>query len=210
VAPLQGYALRVGLPMRPERGLEVRIEKDQASTDWAGRPLNAGQLVDAREDVAHLLPLYVRLRADLKTRGRTAWVEEELRALEDAGRFAGLPDDERYRTVRGWQRLGARELAVLRELAAWRERSAARANIRPNFIANDIVLTSLAARPVTSIEELKQMRGLTAGTVDRHAKGLLGAIRAGLAWPPERCPEPAERHRRKGPPPGLVVLLRAA
>ncbi|TMB18909.1 MAG: ribonuclease D [Deltaproteobacteria bacterium] len=210
MAAFLGYGLQVGLTMLLERVLKVRIKKDQTYTDWTRRPLNAGQLVYAREDVAHLLPLYDRLRADLKTRGRTAWVEEELRALEDAGRFAELPDDERYRTVRGWQRLGARELAVLRELAAWRERSAARANIRPNFIANDIVLTSLAARPVTSIEELKQMRGLTAGTVDRHGKGILAALRAGLACPPERSPEPPARHRHKGPPPGLVALLRAA
>ena len=210
VAAFLGYGLQVGLTMLLERVLKVRIKKDQTYTDWTRRPLKPEQLVYAREDVVHLLPLYDRLRADLEKRGRTAWVEEELRALEDAGRFASLPDHERYRTVKGWQRLGARELAVLRELAAWRERSAARANIRPNFIANDIVLTSLAARPVTSVEELRQVRGLTAGTVDRHAKGLLGAIRAGLACPPERCPEPAERHRRKGPPPGLVALLRAA
>jgi len=54
--------------------------------------------------------------------------------------------------VKGWQRLGARDLAVLRELAAWRERAAARADIRPNFIANDIVLVSLAGRPVESVE----------------------------------------------------------
>jgi len=210
MAAFLGYGLQVGLTMLLERVLKVRIKKDQTYTDWTRRPLNAGQLVYAREDVAHLMPLYDRLRADLKTRGRTAWVEEELRALEDAGRFAELPDDERYRTVRGWQRLGARELAVLRELAAWRERSAARANIRPNFIANDIVLTSLAVRPVTSIEELKQVRGLTAGTVDRHGKGILAALRAGLDCPPERCPEPPARHRHKGPPPGLVALLRAA
>ena len=158
----------------------------------------------------HLLPLYDRLRADLERRGRMAWVEEELRALEEASRFAALPDEERWRTVKGWQRLGARELAVLRELAAWRERSAARANIRPNFIANDIVLISLAARPPAGVEELRQMRGLTPGTVERHGKGILGAIRAGLACPPERRPAPPPRHRRKGPPPGLVALLRAA
>ena len=48
------------------------------------------------------------------------------------------------------------------------------------------------------------------GAVDRHAKGILAAIHAGLACPPERRPEPAERHRHKGPPPGLVALLRAA
>ncbi len=208
VAAFLGYGLQVGLTMLLERVLKVRIKKDQTYTDWTRRPLKPEQLVYAREDVVHLLPLYDRLRTDLEKRGRTAWVEEELRALEDASRFTSLPDGERYRTVKGWQRLGARELAVLRELAAWRERSAARANIRPNFIANDIVLTSLSARPVTSVEELRQVRGLTAGAVDRHAKGILAAIHAGLACPPERCPEPAERHRRKGPPPGLVALLR--
>ena len=210
VAAFLGYGLQVGLIMLLERVLKVRIRKDQTYTDWTRRPLKPEQLVYAREDVAHLLPLYDRLAADLEKRGRTGWVGEELRALEDAGRFADLPDEERYRTVKGWQRLGARELAVLRELAAWRERSAARANIRPNFIANDIVLTSLAARPVASAEELKQVRGLTSGTVDRHAKGILAAIRAGLACPPERYPEPPARHRRHGPPPGLTTLLRAA
>src|SRR5438093_13452791 len=210
MAAFLGYGLQVGLTVLLERVLKVRIKKDQTYTDWTRRPLRPEQLIYAREDVAHRLPLYDRLHADLEKRGRTAWAEEELRTLEDAGRFADMPDDERYRTVKGWQRLGSRELAVLRELAAWRERSAARANIRPNFIANDIVLTSLAARPVTSVGELRQVRGLSAGTVDRHAKGVLAAIHAGLACPPERCPEPPARHRRKGPPPGLTALLRAA
>ena len=210
VAAFLGYGLQVGLGMLLERVLKVHIRKDQTYTNWTRRPLRPEQLDYAREDVVHLLPLYDRLRADLEKRGRMAWVEEELRALEEASRFAALPDEERWRTVKGWQRLGARELAVLRELAAWRERSAARANIRPNFIANDIVLISLAARPPAGVEELRQMRGLTPGTVERHGKGILGAIRAGLACPPERRPAPPPRHRRKGPPPGLVALLRAA
>ncbi|HYY05970.1 MAG TPA: ribonuclease D [Candidatus Limnocylindria bacterium] len=210
VAAFLGYGLQVGLGMLLERVLKVHIRKDQTYTNWTRRPLRPEQLDYAREDVVHLLPLYDRLRADLERRGRMAWVEEELRALEEASRFAALPDEERWRTVKGWQRLGARELAVLRELAAWRERSAARANIRPNFIANDIVLISLAARPPAGVEELRQMRGLTPGTVERHGKGILGAIRAGLACPPERRPAPPPRHRRKGPPPGLVALLRAA
>jgi ribonuclease D len=210
VGAFLGYGLQVGLIMLLERVLKVRIKKDQTYTDWMRRPLKPEQIAYAREDVLHLLPLHDRLRADLEKRGRTAWVDEELRTLEDAGRYADLPDDERYRTVKGWQRHGARELAVLRELAAWRERSAARANIRPNFIANDIVLTSLAGRPVKSVEELRQVRGLSAGTVDRHARGILEAIGAGLACPPERCPAAPPRERRKGPPPGLTALLRAA
>src|SRR5262249_54974680 len=117
---------------------------------------------------------------------------------------------ERYRAVKGWQRLDGRELAVLRELAAWRERTAARADIRPNFVANDVVLVTLAARPVESLDDLRHARGLSAGAVDRHGKAILAAIRAGLSAPRERWPEPPPRLRRKGPPPGLGALLRAA
>ncbi|HJQ84422.1 MAG TPA: HRDC domain-containing protein, partial [Candidatus Binatia bacterium] len=188
----------------------VRIKKDQTYTDWVRRPLRPEQLVYAREDVAHLLPLQDRLHGELEQRGRTAWVEEELRGLEEEARWAALPDEDRFRSVKGWQRLGGRELAVLRELAAWRERAAERADIRPNFVANDVVLTSLAVRPVDSLEELRQVRGLSSGSVDRHGKAILAAIRAALALPRERWPASPPRSRRKGPPPGLTALLRAA
>jgi ribonuclease D len=210
MAAFLGYGLQVGLLVLLERVLRVRLRKDQTYTDWTRRPLEPEQLVYAREDVVHLLPLYDRLRADLEKRGRMVWVEEELRGLEDAARFADLPDEERYESVKGWQRLDGHELAVLRELAAWRERSARRANIRPNFIANDVVLVHLAARPSHSVDELRRVRGLTSGTVDRHGKAILAAIRDGEACPRERWPEAQARVRRKGPPPGLTALLRAA
>jgi ribonuclease D len=210
VAAFLGYGLQVGLGVLLERVLRVRIKKDQTYTDWTRRPLREEQVSYAREDVLHLLPLHDRLGAELEQRGRTAWVREELRTLEEAARFADVPDDERFRSVKGWQRLAGRELAVLRALAAWRERAAARANIRPNFVANDVVLTSLAGRPVRTVDELRQVRGLSAGSVDRHGKAILAAIESGLAVPRDRWPESPPRVRRKGPPPGLAALLRAA
>jgi ribonuclease D len=210
VAAFLGYGFQTGLSMLLERVLKVRIRKDQTYTDWTRRPLRPEQIAYAREDVLHLLPLYDKLAAELARRGRTAWVEEELRELEDTARFAQMPDAERFRNVKGWQRLDAKALAVLRELAAWREKSAMRANIRPNFIANDIVLTSLAGRPVETLEDLKHVRGLSGGAVDRHGRAILAAIKAGLACPPEQRPVPPDRLRRKAPPPGLTALLRAA
>jgi len=207
VAAFLGYGLQIGLGVLLERVLRVRIRKDQTYTDWTRRPLRPEQLTYARSDVVHLLPLHDHLQSELARRGRTAWVAEELRALEDETRFAAMPDEERYRTIKGWQRLDGRDLAVLRELAAWRERAAVRANIRPGFVANDIVLTSLAGHPV---EDLRQVRGLSAGTVDRHGKAILAALRAGLECPRERWPASPPRIRRKGPPPGLGALLRAA
>src|SRR5262249_54590235 len=87
---------------------------------------------------------------------------------------------------------------------------ARRANIRPNFICNDVVLTTLASRPVATVEELRGVRGLSGGTVDRHGKGLLAAIQEGVSCPKERWPEPPPRNRRHAPPSGLIALLRAS
>jgi ribonuclease D len=210
VGAFLGYGLQIGLGVLLERVLKVRIRKDQTYTDWVRRPLRPEQLVYAREDVIHLLPLHDRLRADLEKRERLVWVEEELRLLEDPERFAPVPPEERYRGVKGWMRLHGRELAVLRALAAWRERAASRANVRPNFLANDIVLTSLAARPVEKPEDLRHVRGLHAGMVDRYGRALLAATREGLDCPEDDWPVEPGRVRRKAPPPGLTALLRAA
>ena len=209
-AAFLGHGFQVGLSVLLERVLKVRIRKDQTYTDWTRRPLRPEQLAYAGDDVLHLLPLHDALRAELARRERAAWVEEELRGLEDPARFADMPPEECYTTVKGWQRLGGREAAILRALAAWRDRSARRANVRPNFIANDVVLTSLAMRPVENAEGLRQTRGLTGGTVERHARGILAAIHEGMACPEERWPEPPPRLRRRPPPPGLTALLRAA
>src|SRR4029450_8172746 len=131
-AAFLGYGLQVGLSVLLERVLKVRIRKDQTYTDWTRRPLQPEQVAYARADVVHLLGLHDRLRGDLANRDRLAWVEEELKRLEDGARYQAMPDEERFRTVKGWQRLDPGELAVLRELAAWREKAARRANIRPN------------------------------------------------------------------------------
>ena len=209
-AAFLGYGLQVGLSVLLERVLKVRIRKDQTYTDWLRRPLKPEQVVYAEQDVVHLLAMQDLLRADLERRGRVEWVEEELRELEEPARWVEEPDDERFRGVKSWQRLDGRELAVLRSFAAWRERAARRANIRPNFICNDVVMTTIAARPVETIEELRQVRGLSSGTVDRHGKAMLAAIQEGVACPKDRWPEPPPRLRRHAPPSGLIALLRAS
>jgi ribonuclease D len=209
-AAFLGYGLQIGLSALLERVLKVRITKDQTYTDWTKRPLKPEQLVYARQDVVHLLPLYAQLRGALAERGRLDWVREEQLRFEDPQRWAPVPDEERYEWVKGWQRHGGRELAVLRSLATWRERTARRVNVRPNFITGDIVLLTLAGRPVDSIEELRQVRGLSPGTVDRHGRAMLEALREGVACPREQWPKSPERARREAAPSGLIALLRAS
>jgi ribonuclease D len=210
LAAFLGYGLQVGLSALLERVLKVKISKDQTYTDWTRRPLKPEQLTYAQQDVLHLLPLYDNMRADLEARGREVWVDEELLYLEDADRYTPTPDEERYQFVKGWQRHSSKELAVLRELAGWRENVARRADVRPNFIANDVVLTTLAGRPVLSKDDLRGVRGLSPGTVDRHGSRLVAAIKAGVDCPKDQWPKRPERERRTAPPTGLAAMLRAA
>src|SRR5205814_4033342 len=160
----------------------------QPYTDGTRRPLRPEQLAYAGDDVLHLLPLHDALRAELERRQRAAWVEEELRGLEDPARFADMPPEECYTTVKGWQRLGGREAAILRALAAWRDRSARRANVRPNFIANDVVLTSPAMRPAENAGGLRQTRGLTGGTFERPARAIRPPLPVRAGFPDDGLP----------------------
>jgi ribonuclease D len=207
-AAFVGYGHQAGLSALLDQVLRVRVRKDQTYTDWTQRPLKLEQLVYARLDVAHLLDLYDRLYAELDARGRRAWADEEMRLLEDPARFAPVPDAERFLGVSGWARLKPRELAVLRELAAWRERAARRANVRPGFIMNDVVLRTIAGRPPKSVEDLHGSRGVTRGTIDRHGRDVIAAVEAGLGCPREEWPVVTGRGPRQ--PSGLIALLRTA
>jgi ribonuclease D len=208
-AAFLGYGLQVGLGSLLERVLKIRLRKDQTYTDWTKRPLRPEQLTYAREDVLHLLPMHDQMREELAQRGRLAWVDEELERLEDPARYAAPPDEDRYRNVKSWQRLRPKDLAVLRAAAAWRERTARRADVRPGFIVSDVVLTTLATRPVTKRDDLRGVRGLSSGTIDRHGRGLVTALREGVECPEAEWPEAPPRVRHAPMPSGLGALLRA-
>src|SRR5262249_60355001 len=91
-------------------------DKSLRFTDWTRRPLSEAQIAYAISDVTHLRDVYVKLEADLKKRGRTEWMREEMRVLTS-------PDTYRMEPEHAWQRLQTRgrkprELAVLIEGAA--------------------------------------------------------------------------------------------
>src|SRR6202162_6004132 len=103
------------------------IDKSSRFTDWARRPLMPAQLTYAISDVTHLVPIYEKLKADLEARGRAEWVQEEMKILTSPATYRQLPEE-------AWHRLKKRarkpkQLAVLMELTAWREREAQRRDV---------------------------------------------------------------------------------
>jgi ribonuclease D len=159
-----------------------RVGKTASYTRWDARPLTTEQLSYAREDVAHLLELSDEIQRRLRESGRLEWAREECRRLESA-------TDERD-PYTAWERLprisqlDPRARAVARELAAWRERTAAAEDRPVGSVLADPALVEAAKRRPSSTSALEQIRGIHPSGVRRRGEAILEAIERGIQAPP--------------------------
>jgi ribonuclease D len=159
-----------------------RVGKSASYTRWDQRPLTDEQLSYAAEDVAHLLELADELQRRVDEKCRLGWAREECRRLESA-------TDERDPET-AWERLprigqlDPRSRAVARDLAAWRERTAAREDRPVGSVLSDPALVELAKRHPATLQGLEQIRGLHPSGIRRRGEEILEAIRRGLSAPP--------------------------
>jgi ribonuclease D len=173
--------------------LDVQIDKGHQYTDWCRRPLSPEQLSYALDDVRYLGRAWTLMRGDLEDAGRLAWVEEETE-LHAAKASTRIPPEERYRRVKGWNRLKGKQLGALRGLAAWRERLALDENRPPSWIVGDRPLLEIARHRPANPGALGRIRGIKETVVQRHGKEILRAMTEGEADPPDR------EHRGHAPP----------
>jgi len=126
------------------------LEKGESYSDWCRRPLTEAQLRYASDDVAYLLEVAGRLESELEERHRLTWAQEEMGPLEQASAYENDPE-QAWRRVAGRGSLSASRLGVLREVAAWRERSASRRDLPRGWVIKDPTLVEIARRaPRTS------------------------------------------------------------
>jgi ribonuclease D len=186
-AGFAGFSAQAGYTGLLHDVLRIRLAKSASFTRWDARPLTPEQLRYAREDVEHLLPLADELQRRLRERGRLGWAREECRAIADAS-------DERI-PEQAWRRLprisglDARSRAVARELAAWRERTAAAEDRPVGSIVRDPTLVELAKRAPANPRELSQIRGAGPDVVRRRARDILAALERGRRAEPIRLEE---------------------
>jgi ribonuclease D len=156
------------------------LDKSSRFTDWARRPLTEKQLTYALGDVTHLRDIYKRLKAELEATGRLRWLDEEMSDLTDVRIYEARPED-------AWRRLKLRVknrkgLAVLIELAAWRERAAQAQDVPRNRILRDEALYDIASQQPTETSQLSHLRSLSEGFArSSRAKEIVEAVKAGLA-----------------------------
>ena len=159
-----------------------RLVKGESYTDWCKRPLTDAQLTYAADDVRYLAAAADRLDGELTRLGRREWVLEEMRALEAEEIYRTDPG-EAWRKVGGRGTLSPKALAVLKEVARWREETAQRRDIPRGWVIKDPTMIEIARRAPSSIQQLKSLRGFNASEADRSGRELLAAIEVGRESP---------------------------
>lgn len=186
-ASLLGHGEQVGYANLVQAVLQHELDKTQSRTDWAQRPLKAEQLRYARDDVRYLVQLFLSLQGELDALGRLTWLQPEMEALARPELYQADLEGA-WRRVSGHKRLKPRELAVLRELASWRE-SQARDLDRPRrwIISDDALLLIARTRPA-DVQTLRELRGLPKGLGETQALQILQAVQKGSEAPQEAWP----------------------
>ena len=186
-AMVLGYGDSISYDQLVQRITGDALDKSHRFTDWTRRPLSDAQLSYAISDVTHLRDVYLTLVEDLKRRGRVDWVQDEMRVLTS-------PDTYRMEPESAWQRLKTRvrkpkELAVLIEVAAWREREAQSRDVPRSRVLKDEVIADIAVQAPTTTEKLKSLRSLPKGFErSRWGEAIVAAVSRGLARDPKTLP----------------------
>jgi ribonuclease D len=165
----------IGLQALARSELGVSLSKASQKDDWSRRPLTTVQETYALADVQHLLRLRDRLAERLRSLGRLGWVEEECAAVAALPPARRGPEPDGYLRIKGARRLPPRKLAVLRELAAWREARASSTDIPAYKIMANETLLALAERAPRDLGALGELRGVLPRLRDQ-AGALLAAV----------------------------------
>ncbi len=186
---------------------KAKIDKSSRFTDWSRRPLSERQITYALSDVTHLRMVYEKLRKQLEKTGRLPWIAEEMAVLNDPGTYRADPEQS-------WRRLkprGAspRLLAILKEVAAWRERTAQRIDIPRQRLLRDEQLLEIASHAPKTIEDLAATRGLGRGFAEGwQGRELMEAIERGRTIPESELPTRDKAPEQLRAPGAVVDLLR--
>jgi ribonuclease D len=187
-AMVLGYGDSISYDQLVQRITGDTLDKSHRFTDWTRRPLSEAQITYALSDVTHLRAVYLRLAEDLDKRKRTDWVEAEMNILTS-------PETYRMDPERAWERLKSRvrkpkDLAVMMEIAAWREREAQSRDVPRSRVLKDDALGDISVQAPTSIERLGSLRSLPKGFErSRWGEQIVDAVKRGLARDPKTLPK---------------------
>jgi len=177
-----------GLAALLEQFFDVKLDKKHQRADWSMRPLSHDMLEYAAQDTRYLLQLKDHMKGELERHGRLHWAQEEFARLEGT-RWEAEESMEGFLRLKGARDLSRRELAVLREVANWRDTVAAQLDRATFRVMGNEVLFELARRTPRSVSELGALKGMPKGMIDRAGSDIVAAVRRGIEVPEADLPK---------------------
>jgi ribonuclease D len=177
-----------GLAALLEQFFDVKLDKKHQRADWSMRPLSPDMLEYAAQDTRYLLQLKDHMKGDLERRGRLHWAKEEFARLEGT-RWEAEESMEGFLRLKGARDLTRNELAVLREVANWRDTVAAQLDRATFRVMGNEVLFELARRTPRSVSELGAIKGMPKGMIERAGGDIVAAVRRGIEVPEAELPK---------------------
>lgn len=176
----------------------IKLDKRFQKADWCKRPLTQDMLDYAAMDTRHLIALRDEMTARLKAKGRWDWALEEFDLLTELPFQAKEDELPGFLRIKGAKALRPKELAILKELHAWRDQVAVKLDRAAFMVLGNDVLLSLAKAPVNNLAELAAMKGVGASAISKYGEAILAALHRGLATPKDQWPrlERPKRHPR--------------
>ncbi|MGP6088334.1 ribonuclease D [Antarctobacter jejuensis] len=202
-----GFGEQVGYETLVKKIAKQSLDKSSRFTDWSRRPLTDAQKTYALADVTHLRQIYEFLARKLEQTGRARWVAEELATLSAPDTYVTHPEN-------AWMRVKTRSnsprfLAIVRELAAFRENYAQERNIPRNRVFKDDALVELASTKPQNMNDLGRSRlVLREARKGAIAEGILAAVKAGLECDKDDLPKVDNDRDKLQVNPALADLLR--
>jgi len=205
-AMVLGYGDSIAYDQLVEKVTGHRPDKTHRFTDWSRRPLTKEQVHYAVSDVTHLRDVFAALDADLKKRRRSDWVSMEMEILTSPRTYDFHPE-------RAWERLKTRvrkpkELAILMEVAAWREQEAQGRDVPRGRVLRDEAIGDIATQAPTTLERLSHLRSISKGfEKSKWGSDIVAAVQRGLARDLATLPK-IEKPRNNSNGAAIVELLK--
>ncbi|WP_299789337.1 ribonuclease D [uncultured Marivita sp.] len=206
-AMVAGFGEQVGYETLVRKIAKQSLDKSSRFTDWSRRPLSDNQTAYALADVTHLRVIYEFLRKKLAETGRDRWVEEEIATLLAPETYVTRPED-------AWMRVKTRSnaprfLALVKELARFREAYAQERNVPRSRVFKDDALVELASTKPKDMTDLGRSRLLLREARKGDiANGILEAVHKAQSLPKEQLPSVDASRQSPQVNPALADLLR--
>jgi len=168
--------------------LDIDLAKNETRTNWVKRPLTDGQVDYAQDDVRYLRAIRVLLLTRIIGPKIKSWLQEELNLLNNPANYNSTNDDGRYRKIRGSSNLGRRGLAILKNLAIWRDGMAQKLDRPRGHIIKDTGLIEICKLQPEELESLASETSLSEKAVSRYGKNIIAIISATKEQDPSLYP----------------------